>query len=283
MKRFLTKIFTFLLVAGGLFYAVCKLALLYPTAFESIGYSEKWFKVYRIASKSKEKIASDTIFIGDSVGAQFFPYTDGQNYMPINGAILMPGQYIIAANTIASNPDLKCIVVVCSPISLGSKFGAILTCNNFVKPFYQKENFKHITPSLRQKIEAKPFAWFYQFPVIKFLPFSDVNYIDGPEEPYDLSEVSEEYLKKLIDLCESQNVAIKFVSPPLKNTLLVESDNWSVMKTQLKVAKLDSYFQDYFKNIEYLEQDKFIEGIHLKHHLVENYRSNLLLSLNKIN
>lgn len=253
----------------------------YPATFAKAGYPDRWFKVYLISEKSKKKIASDTIFIGDSVGAQFFPYTDSPNYIPVNGAILMSGQYIIMANAIETNPHLKCIVLVLRPESLGMQFDNPMSYNNFVKPFYLSKNFDYLSDSLKQKIETNRYAPFFKYPFFKFLPLSDIDYSKNDLEVNSLSDTSIEYLKKMMDLCEEKKITLRLLSPPLEQSFLQKSNDWATMRKQVQTNQLEPLFKDYFKDIKYLSEEYFTDGVHLQHDIIHQQKAMFLTVLNK--
>lgn len=281
MNLFLLKIIKFVAIGLTLLFFLCEGAIQFPSLMEKTGYAKKWFKVYSIASKSKSNIMSDTLFIGDSVGGQLFPYTDKSNYLPINGAILMPGQYILANNAIQENPNLKCIVLVATPVFIGAKFEHYLTCNNFVKPFYSKKNYKHFTPLLKEKLNQHRFTSFYRLGISKFAPFSEIDFHDNiPRNDFLLSDIAIEYLKMLDQLCQKKDITLKLVSGPISQKYYTNTKDWSALKAQVKKEKLSTIFNGYFESITYLSEDKFHDGAHLKSKFIPENKTRLLAYIN---
>ena len=238
-----------------------------PMVLNNLGYSKNWFEIYKTVSKSYNKISSDTLYIGDSGAAQLFPPNQKANYITTNAGVLMAGQYIIAANVIASNPDLNCIVLIGHPISMSAQFEGSLTFNGFIKPFYERRNLMHFDTALVNKIQRKKFGKYFKYNLLKFFPFSDINYTDDtlkPQKEYTLSDISVSYLKKLEKLCKKNNVSLHILSGPVEKTFYSKTKDWYNLRKQLEQEEMSPMFSKYFSSIRYLEKDYFSDGTHLK-------------------
>lgn len=285
MKSFLLKLGVFSLLGLGLLTLICDGAMKFPVSFEKIGFSKDWFKLYQIIKTSEDTIASDTLFIGDSVAAQLFPPDQRRNFITTNAGVLMPGQYIIAANSIEANPNLKSIVLIGAPISIGAKFEGYLTMNGFIKPFYSKKNLEHFDQILHKKISKKPLASYYQNNLVKFLPFSDINFVNPRDtttnylEQFQLSDISITYLRKLHKLCSEKNIKLHILATPLNDSFRTNTSDWATLKEQIKVEKLDNLFYKYFDTMSYLSKEKFTDGAHLKPELLPIIRKEILAQI----
>lgn len=279
MRAFILKVIGFGAIGILLLFSICEVALILPSAFQKIGFSKNWFVVYQIISASKDNIESDTLYLGDSIATQLFPPKQKKNYITTNAGTLMPGQYMIAANAIESNPDLKCIVLASIPAALGVRFEGFLTFNGFVKPFYTRQNEEYFTPELVAKINKSPYGRLYKTSLAKFLPFSDINYFDDvviPVEEFRFSDVAIQYLKMLDELCKQKNIALHIVSSPLEKSFYTKTDNWKSLRKQLKEEQLDVLFEPYFNSIKYLDEEGFSDGLHIKQDLVPEIKTHLL-------
>ena len=276
MKRFLVRISIFFTVGFFLLYGIGELFLRYPVFAEKIGYSESWFRVYKIASRSKEDINSEILYLGDSGAGQMFPYTEQKHYLPINGAILIPGQYILASNVIKANPNLKSIVLIANPLSIAAKFEDSFTCNNFVKPFYTKENLPHFSDLLLKKVTIKPVTKFYKYGFVKLLPFSDIDYFNQKPELTILSDISLEYIRKLVALCRKNNISLTIHSGAVDIVYKEKTNDWTDMKAQIKNEGLTEVFRGFFEHMKYYESNQFITGQHLRKEYLADFKTYIL-------
>lgn len=280
MKEYLSRFVIFLLVGFLLLGLVCEGIMRYPQAFNA-GYFNRWFSTYQVISKSHEKIDSDTLFIGDSVAGQIFRPENRKNHIAYTAAILMPGHYIIAANAIKANPDLKSIVLISGPLTIGFEFEQFTTYPYFIKPFYKKEYFPHISEHLQTKIDGYPYSEFYQYSMIKLAPFADVDCTSKApkDENYALSKLSIEYLKKLNQLCQEYDIELRILSGPIEQSHFEKTNDWAFLRNQIKEEGLESLFKGFFESIKYLEKDKFIDGFHIKTDQVLECKAHLMEQL----
>ena len=265
MKSFLIKCSIFLTIGFCLLFLICEGIMRYPLSVNA-NYFNRWFTTYQVIAKSNENIESDTLYIGDSVAGQFFRPEEQKNHLAYTASILMPGQYILAANTIKSNPNLKSIILINGPLTIGQSFGQYTTYPYFIKPFYLKRNFPHITQQLQNKINQYPYASFFQYSIVKLAPFSDVDCTENQptDNQYMLSSLAIEYLKKLDKLCQENNIMLRVVSSPTMDSYIEQTNNWAGLKQQIQSEKLDEIFEGYFESIQYLAEDQFIDGFHIK-------------------
>ena len=273
MKIFFIKIVLFLVLAYSLLTIIANIVIpLGKPAF----LSEAWFSVYERIMRSKQKIDSETIFIGDSVADQIFNFKKTKNSLTCNAAILMAGHYILAYNAIKNNPQIKTVVLVSVPQEINTEFERRQVYNNFTLPFFSFENLKHIDSVIYSKFNKFPRSYFMLPFANKILPFSDIDYACGEKRKNRdvLSDVTIHYLHKLRELCDANNIKLKIISPPVSQKLYKKTNNWEKMKQQIGELNMNYIFGDYFKNIRYLSENKYKDGLHLKpRYLQENFLS----------
>jgi len=245
--------------------------------------SEQWYNVYERIVRSKKKIDSKTIYIGDSVADQIFNFKKTRNSLTCNAAILMAGHYILTYNAIENNPQIETVVLVSVPQEINTKFERKQVYNNFTLPFFTFENLKHFDSFLYSKFDQFPRSYLVLPMASKMLPLSDIDYAQGKKRSDRdiLSDVSIHYLLKLNDLCVANNIELKIISPPVSEKLYKKTNNWKKMRTQIRELNLDYLFVDYFKNIRYLSEDKFKDGLHLKRRylqesFLDRYKFNMI-------
>ncbi len=80
------------------------------------------------------------------------------------------------------------------------------------------------------------------------------------------------YLKKFKRFCDSNNLKLILLSPPILEQYFQDTKNWKEMRQQIRENQLEDVFEHYFESIEYLPQECFRDSIHLKHPYVIEYR-----------
>jgi len=232
-----------------------------------------WYEVYARILRSRGSIASKTLYLGDSVGGQFIPFEDNNNSLLCNGAILMTGQYILAFNAIKNNPEIDEIILLITPYELGREFRSKSVHNNFVKPFVCINNIKHFDTSVYEELNGEPGLYAYFLNFIRFLPIDEIDLNDPfTSKPDHLSEISLNYLNKLMALCNEHHIRLKLVSPPVSQRMKRAGKNWKIIRDQIEEQELESIFTDYFDGILYLEDRYFKDGRHLKPQYIDEYQ-----------
>ncbi len=179
MKKFLHKFTVFVFLGFILLQIFASIVMSSSNYFSE---RQSWFDVYKRILKSKKSIASDIIYLGDSVGGQFFHNISHESHLTSNGSIFMAGHYILAYNAVSKNKHIKTIVLITTPITIGHKFENNRTYNNFIKPFFTFSNLKHFDSSIYKKMSKKPASFLDIFPGHKVLPLSDVDFTDNKKK-----------------------------------------------------------------------------------------------------
>jgi hypothetical protein len=274
MRNFLLRLAFFLIVLVISFSVIAHFLIR-----ENNTFSKRliWYYVYERIIRSNSIIKSDTLILGDSVGNQFFPFDKNENALATNAGVLMTGQYILAANALECNPEIKAIKMVMVPNSLGWNFERTTSFNNFCKPFLSLENQKYFSPLVYNKLNLNPLSYLAYFDFAKMLTFFQLDLNDSSKvNDEKLSDISMEYLVKLIQLCNSKNIDIRFVSPPVPERRLISSENWKVIRRQLTDLGCLQLFGNYFDNIQYLPETYFRDDIHLTPDYLNAHRNEII-------
>ena len=276
MKRFIFKAAGFL-VLGFLILNFFGYLLIHSDGLSKL---LSWGPVLAVVEKSKRAMppGSTVLILGDSVGNQFFPAHMFPVSLAANGSVLAAGHYILAHNAIKRNKQLKYVVLLSVPFVIGHQFARSRTYNNFMKPFYRFENLRYISDQLQEKINKRIMARLVLFPFVKTAPcFSDIDFSTGTEKPaYILSDTAIEYLKKLQTLCRNNGIDLIVVSPPIQERWGKITKNWEKMKAQIVQNGLDDIFKTYFNRIIYLDNNNFMDHVHLQWDYLNKNRAALI-------
>lgn len=226
--------------------------------------SEKFWKnndgggIYLAIKKSKKKTDKKKIIISDSVGAQLFPIDkkyDSIYTLSTTAPSSLVGSYILLQNLLENNSlEGATVYYVVHPGSLDEELRGEYTYNHFIKPFYTLENKKHISPLADSLLHTIPFVYSSQLPFVKTSNWQpEFNYKKDYE--YEISKLYIEYFHKMTKLSEQEKFTLKIIMPYLREDL--RNKSYLKIKKQLQTAKLEEFFCDYFKKVDYLDESAF--------------------------
>jgi hypothetical protein len=274
MRNFLLRLLVFLFVMISVFSVVSHF-ILASTNFLSRRLI--WYYVYERVLRSQETISGDTLYLGDSVGNQFFPFDKNPNSLTTNAGVLMVGQYILAENAIRANPQISHINMIMVPNSLGWNWERPTTFNNFVKPFLCFSHVPYFSPLVYSHLSSKPLSYLGIFEFAKLLGFFQLD-LTGTETMQDeyLSDLAKEYLMKLAQLCKQEGIDLQFFSPPVPERRFQSSRNWKVLRNQIDSLGLKDIFGEYLDHILYLPESYFRDDIHLTPDYLNAHREEII-------
>lgn len=236
-----------------------------------------------VKSETATGLTGATIYLSDSVGRQLYPSSFHRNSFASAGGVTMIGHYIFVRNIAARNPGLKRVVLATIPNMIGMEFEESLTYHWLMKPFFSVGNLEHFSPLVWSKILVKPHSVFSILPAVKASPaFSDVNFSNAtsylpPHPPkLDLSDISVAYLRKLKAFTEAQGIALTIVSPPQRRSKRAETDDWRVLRDQVRELGMESILGGYLDSIRYIDDAVFHDYNHIGNPYLKTHRQELL-------
>lgn len=261
MKKFILR--SVLFVFSALLIPAVFLTYLYVTKrYESF---VNGFEVYNSIKKSKAKNKKRKLLLGDSVAKQlvlYNPVNNSINSLACNQAISIVGQYLLLKNYFSSGNKLDTVILLVNPVSFKNNLDQIYTFQYFLKPFYVKEYVSEFSGNVYNQIKKIPFYNLSQFPLIKASNWSPKFESPDPEVLSFLSPVSREYLLKMKQLADSNNVTFRVYPAPLRSSLKHTTD--SIGMSNINTSGLEKEFSLYFKRIKYIDDKYFVDMLHLK-------------------
>lgn len=241
-----------------------------------------WYRVLNRIHKSKRKIDSKTMYLGDSVGGQIFPPKKLKNSLTSNKFITLSGQYFLIKNLINSNPQIDSIIIVISPFSIGIPFETTNTVHDIAKPFFTFSNFKEIRKSASKTLSKAPFLYLYFFPYVKLLPISEPDISRYNTSKEFMSVHSIYYLNKICELCKCNDIDLFFVSPPVSEKMM--SNRFSNIDiNDISGLSQEAYneLRGYLRTITYVNEDIFRDEFHYKYKYVNIHRKDMQVAIIK--
>jgi hypothetical protein len=255
MKNLARDVFTFLGIFLILFH-------LYPEyKYWTNQYKEEvnGGEVYQAIEKSKKRGKKKKLILGDSVTKQFSESDiDTTIYLNLasNQAISLVGQFCLLSNYMQTKNEIDTLYLIYHPLSFSNNLDNSFTFHYFEKPFYIEEYRNLFTQEVKTQIEKIPFYYLAHYHPVLTSNWSPTFSTEENKKPF-ISAISKIYLEKIVSLCQSKNIHLFIVSPPVnqkfKNEFLA-----------IKKSNENLYLKSYFENLKfYSESNFFPDHIHL--------------------
>jgi hypothetical protein len=268
MKKFILSSILFLLIACPAITIIPTFLILTDSYKHTVAGNEIYYSIF----KSKQKKKTKKIIIGDSVGRQLFSnttYNDSLNSLACNRGISMAGHFILLNNYLNAGNKIDTVFLIFTPFSFQSNLNDVFTYHYFLKPFYVKEYKPLFTKLVTKQIDKIPYAEFCRFPNILTSNWApDFKSTDKTDYTF-LSPVSVEYLIKRKEL--SMKHHFKVIILPTPTRISRKAEVGRMMKNEITKNNLGPEFKNYFENIIYLNDNNFVDDVHLKREKLAYY------------
>jgi hypothetical protein len=270
MKKFILSSILFLLIACPAITIIPTFLILTDSYKHTVAGNEIYYSIF----KSKQKKKTKKIIIGDSVGRQLFSnttYNDSLNSLACNRGISMAGHFILLNNYLNAGNKIDTVFLIFTPFSFQSNLNDVFTYHYFLKPFYVKEYKPLFTKLVTKQIDKIPYAEFCRFPNILTSNWApDFKSTDKTDYTF-LSPVSVEYLIKIKELSMKHHFKVIILPTPTRISRKAEVER--MMKNEITKNNLGPEFKNYFENIIYLNDNNFVDDVHLKREILAYYTS----------
>lgn len=227
-------------------------------------------------AKVRTEDESTKLILGDSVGHQLFNGggEDLQSYnqdiciVGSNGAITMEGQFLLAKEYLEHHEKATDIYLVVLPESLGRKFEPAYGYQYAVMPFVQSRCLEGLDENTKEQIKEAygPFALRSKF--VELIDQSAVNeklflnYLKKYRKPYVVADwmgLADQYVVKLVHLCEEKNVNFHLYPCPMSET---KRASWETIKQEYDESELYRFFSEYMNQVCFYPEEQFGDGTH---------------------
>lgn len=292
MKKFLTKGFLFftiilLLVAGILFLSTkepARTVLAKWTNSEDFTDESEMLPYF---ARAREQDGTTQLIIGDSICRQMFSGMEGYNpqtsILATNAALMITGQYLLAEEYLQNHPDTTDIYLIMHPLTMTRTFDNEWSYRNAVMTYVETDTLRFLDENTIEAMESVYGALFLQKNVVQLIEDSPIcrklylSYVNANRENYVQSssfEISDQYVKKLYDLCEENGVELHLYSSPVSEYY---REQMTELAPEYEETWMYSQYPDYMNEIwyypsewaedlshfsgEYAERDKLNEAI----------------------
>ena len=287
MQKFLLKTFIYFITAILSIQIICYIYI--KTNFLCGVFNYPGKEIYSAIRKSKLKSVKKTLLLGDSVGKQIF-YEDNENYNSLasNQAISIAGNYFLLKNYLNAGNTIESLVIIYHPQSFLNNLDQKFTYHYFLKPFFNNDYKKYFSNNLFTQIKKIPNKnylsipsikatnWSPSFPLSKKSITTEMDNLDNnvKNKSYYLSPISIEYLNMIKSLSIKHRFSIKLLPPPISTN---EKINLISFQKETEKTDLIEEFKFYLNNLYYIDDNYFVDGIHLKNkEIINNNRSKII-------
>jgi hypothetical protein len=185
----------------------------------------------------------------------------------MTGAATLAGQYIVIHNVIKNSKTIKKVVFIYYPGSFKFGYDNKYTYNNFIKPFYCRENISLFDQSTQHKLHRHKYYYLYMLPMSKVLPiFSLIDCENSESKNFITSEDYDDvinYIRLIHQLCEERKIEFIVISPPVSMTHKEQFD-FVKFKKIISANNLSGVFYNYFQSLEFKDDKYYKDSWHFK-------------------
>ena len=221
-------------------------------------------EVHQSIRKSKEKVVSKKILLGDSVAFQLFDNQDNPyiNSLACNRAISMAGHYFLLKNYMEAGNDVDTVFMICTPFSFKNNLNEIYTYHYFLKPFSKPAYRPFFTENLKQQLAKTPYHFLLNSQYILATDWAPSFEKQEQKESFSfLSPISKDYLEKLKDLSLQYDFDCIFIPAPTRKSRQMEVQQLD--PSELKGLGFEKELTHFLNAVDYFSDDYFVDEDHL--------------------
>ena len=281
MKKFLAKICISGVIAI-LFLALIEVLSLHPKTARYIdkltnstgfresgtGYEEVGESILGV----QQNDGTTKLVLGDSIARQLFKEREHDDQTSIqcsSAAICITGQYMLAMDWLNCHENATDIYLYMHPTSLARTIEAAWGYPYVVIPFGLYDKLGYLDGKTIKDMESVYGGLFMKKPVIRLINDSALNrkmyltYMQRKNKEYEQSnsfEISEFYLIKLKEECETRGVTLHLLCTPSTE---FQKKTIEELREEYNQTRLVGEFPDYIKDIYYYSDDYTNDYMHL--------------------
>lgn len=209
------------------------------------------------------KISDQTtqLIIGDSICNQMF--TGLQEYNPrisiqaTNAALMITGQYILAEEYLKYHPDATDIFLIMHPMPLTRTFDTEWSYRYAVMTYVETDTLDLLDKNTIDIMAGVYGRFFMQKGVVQLIEDSPIlrklylSYINFNRIPYVQEspfEISDQYVRKIYDLCQEKGVVLHLYPSPVSESFREQVED---LEEAYKTTWMSSVYPDFFDDILY--------------------------------
>lgn len=177
---------------------------------------------------ARQQDGTTQLVIGDSICRQMFAgvsdYNPRTSILATNAALMITGQYLMAEEYLKNHPETTDVFLVMHPLTITRTIDTEWSYRYAVMTYVETDTLQFLDKNTVDDMTEVFGGFLMQKPVVQLIEDSPIvrklclSYININREDYVQSspfEISDQYVKKLYDLCEEKGVELHFYSSPV--------------------------------------------------------------------
>lgn len=264
MKRFLTDLLVFAFISIVVIFSFGEVVgnFIQKTGNNVLNNAD--YKVNEAIMRSKQRIRTKHLVIGESVGNQLYGQCTDSIVFSLTATVAITdvGEYLLLAKFLDVNKDQlpEDVVMIYNPFCWNNTLTGGLVYSTFVKNFYNDDYIRYMDEELIEHIKKFPLATLCKYKVYQYSPYiPDVEQVTQ-EKGEGISPIQFNYLRKIHNLCKKKGVGFKLTAGPIRESR--KSDVASIRESDNSFT--NSAFSGYFESLRYLPDSNYSDMNHMK-------------------
>ncbi|MDL2302357.1 hypothetical protein LJC58_08380 [Lachnospiraceae bacterium OttesenSCG-928-D06] len=224
------------------------------------------------------------LVIGDSICRQMFSglgkYNKQTSFLGTNAALMISGQYLLAKEYIEAHPEATDVFLIMHPLTIIRTFDTEWSYRYAVMTYVETNTIEHLDQNTID-IMADVYGTFFMqegivqliedSPICRKLYLSHMS-LNGSDYVQSSSfEIADQYVKKLYDLCQENQVELHFYSSPVAEYYREEMEELAI---EYEGTWMSTKYPDYMKDIWFYPSEWSEDLSHFSGEYAERKRLN---------
>lgn len=275
MKRFIIELLLFAFVS---LFAVLVVGETVGTIIQYSGnniLNNADYKVNEAIMRSKQRIKTKHLIIGESVGNQLYGRCADSIVYSLTATVAISdvGEYLLLAKFLDVNKDQlpEDVTMIYNPFCWNNTLTGGLVYSTFVKNFYNSDFEPYMDKELIEHIDKFPLALLCKYKAYQYSPYMPNVEQVTQDRGQQVSPVQFSYLIRICNLCKEKGIRFTLTAGPIRES---RKEEVRMIRTSDDCFN-DETFNGYFESLTYLPDSYYVDENHMKATLVPNDYLNL--------
>lgn len=263
MKRFLFRLFVFFVFICVIVYCSGNLLYYCISKYGRNFLNNADYKVTESILRSRKHKKVKKLVLGDSVASSLYGESEDSCVYSLCAtvAITPVGHYLLCANFIDNNEEQlpEEVILILNPLCWTNTMSGGLFYSTFTKNFFNDEFKKFLAKDEIEYLNKETFACLCDQRWYQLSPYIPETY-QIQESGKCIAPIQYKYVLMMKHLCDKKGITFRLCSGPVRKSL----EEVIERKRQNDDLCENPLFEDYFASIKYLDDDNFVDQLHLK-------------------
>ncbi len=234
--------------------------------------------------RARQQDKTMQLVIGDSICGQMFSglheYNSQISNLATNAALMITGQYLLAEEYLENHPDATDIFLIMHPLTMIRTFDTEWSYRYSLMTFVETDTLRQLDKNTIETMKSVYGSFFMRKNVVRLIEDSPVcrklylSYLNGNVQAYEQSssfEISDQYVRKLYELCKKKGVALHLYASPVSEYY---REQVFELRKEYEETWMSSQFPDYMEDILYYPSEWTEDKSHFSGEYAEREKLN---------